>query len=301
MSKNIIVITGGAGFVGSNLILHFLKNTKYKITSIDNYSSGTKEKHIKDKRIKYIHNDTKNISIILKKQKKKIHSVFHFGEFARIYQSFNKMNECIESNSIGSHAVFNFCLINKIRLIYSATSASLGNYGRDKDLSPYAFTKSKNLELLENLKKWFKFRYEVIYFYNVYGPGQIAKGDMATVIGIFENLYKKNKPLTVVKPGTQTRRFTHINDTINVCFVAWKNNRCRHYSISNKKSYSVKQIAQMFKSKITYLPSRAGERYASALANMSLSNRVYKYFGKMDVKDYISDFLQKHHSKVKKY
>ena len=131
------------------------------------------------------------------------------------------MDECIESNSIGSHAIFNFCLINKIRLIYSATSASLGNYGRDKDLSPYAFTKSKNLELLENLKKWFKLRYEVIYFYNVYGPGQIAKGDMATVIGIFENLYKKNKPLTVVKPGTQTRRFTHISDTINVCFIAW--------------------------------------------------------------------------------
>ena len=105
------------------------------------------------------------------------------------------MDECIESNSIGSHAIFNFCLINKIRLIYSATSASLGNYGRDKDLSPYAFTKSKNLELLENLKKWFKLRYEVIYFYNVYGPGQIAKGDMATVIGIFENLYKKNNDL----------------------------------------------------------------------------------------------------------
>ena len=153
MSKNIIVITGGAGFVGSNLILHFLKKTKYKIISIDNYSSGSKKKHIKDKRVKYICNDTKNISIILKKQKKKINSLFHFGEFARIYQSFNKMDECIESNSIGSHAIFNFCLINKIRLIYSATSASLGNYGRDKDLSPYAFTKSKNLELLENLKK----------------------------------------------------------------------------------------------------------------------------------------------------
>ena len=199
MSKNIIVITGGAGFVGSNLILHFLKKTKYKIISIDNYSSGSKKKHIKDKRIKYIHGDTKDIAIILKKQKKEIHSVFHFGEFSRIYQSFNKMNECIESNSIGSHAVFNFCLINKIRLIYSATSASLGNYGRDKDLSPYAFTKSKNLELLENLKKWFKFRYEVIYFYNIYGPGQIAKGDMATVIGIFENLYKKKQTINNCK------------------------------------------------------------------------------------------------------
>ena len=293
MSKNIIVITGGAGFVGSNLILHFLKNTKYKITSIDNYSSGTKEKHIKDKRIKYIHNDTKNISIILKKQKKKIHSVFHFGEFARIYQSFNKMDECIESNSIGSHAVFNFCLINKIRLIYSATSASLGNYGRDKDLSPYAFTKSKNLELLENLKKWFKFRYEVIYFYNVYGPGQIAKGDMATVIGIFENYYKKKTPLPVVKPGTQTRRFTHIQDTILVCYEAWKKNKCLHYSISNKKSYSIIEVAKLFKRNIKFLPKRAGERYASALSTMNLSNRVYKYFGKKELKDYVSEFIEK--------
>ena len=222
MSKNIIVITGGAGFVGSNLILHFLKKTKYKIISIDNYSSGSKKKHIKDKRVKYICNDTKNISIILKKQKKKINSLFHFGEFARIYQSFNKMDECIESNSIGSHAIFNFCLINKIRLIYSATSASLGNYGRDKDLSPYAFTKSKNLELLENLKKWFNFKYEVIYFYNVYGPYQISKGKMATVIGIFEDHYKSNKTLPIVKPGNQSRRFTHISDTVEILpFDIW--------------------------------------------------------------------------------
>ena len=292
MSKNIIVITGGAGFVGSNLILHFLKNTKYKIISIDNYSSGSKKKHIKDKRIKYIHNDTKNISIILKKQKKKIHSVFHFGEFARIYQSFNKMDECIESNSIGSHAVFNFCLINKIRLIYSATSASLGNYGKDKDLSPYAFTKSKNLELLENLKKWFKFRYEVIYFYNVYGPGQIAKGDMATVIGIFEKQYKNNQPLTVVRPGTQSRRFTHIDDTVDICYKAWKANKCKHYSISHKKSYTIKQVAEMFESKIRYLPSRLGERYASALTNMSLNNRIIKKFGKKSLKHYISSFIK---------
>ena len=91
-------------------------------------------------------------------------------------------------------------------MIYSATSASLGNKGKDKNLSPYAFTKAKNLELLNNLKKWFKFRFEVIYFYNVYGPKQIKKGKMATVIGIFENSYKHGKPLTVVKPGTQTRK-----------------------------------------------------------------------------------------------
>ena len=133
------------------------------------------------------------------------------------------MNECIDNIlSVGTNAVFNFCLKNKIKLIYSATSASLGNKGKDKNLSPYAFFKSKNLELLENLKKWFNFKFEVIYFYNVYGPHQICKGDMSTVIGIFEDHYKKGKPLPVVKPGTQTRRFTHINDTINICYLAWK-------------------------------------------------------------------------------
>ncbi len=153
MKKNNIVITGGAGFVGTNLIQLLLKRTKYKIISIDNYSSGLKKNHIKDARVRYIKNDTKNIFQILKKPKT-INSIFHFGEFSRIYQSFLKMNECINSNSIGTNAVFNYCLKNNIKLIYSATSASLGNKGNDKNLSPYAFTKAKNLELLENLKKW---------------------------------------------------------------------------------------------------------------------------------------------------
>ena len=289
--KNIIIVTGGAGFVGSNLISYLLKKTKFKIISIDNYSSGNKKNHFKNKRIKYIKDNTKNISKILDRYKKNIHSIFHFGEFARIYQSFLKMNECIDSNSIGSNAVFAFCLKNKIKLIYSATSASLGNSGNDKNLSPYAFTKSKNLELLENLKKWFNFKFEIIYFYNVYGPGQIEKGDMATVIGIFENAYNQNKPLKVVKPGTQTRRFTHIDDTIKVCYLAWKQNKCRHYSISNKKSCSIIDIAKMFNTKIVYLPTRRGERYASALTNMILSNKVYKYFGKIDIKNYIHSFI----------
>ena len=295
MLKNIIVVTGGAGFVGSNLILNLLNKTKLKIISIDNYSSGVKKNHIKNKRVKYINGHTKNIYNTLTKHKKRIHSLFHFGEFARIFQSFKKMDECIDSNSIGSHAVFNFCLNNKIKLIYSATSANLGHRGEDKNLSPYAFTKAKNLELLENLKKWFGFKYEVIYFYNIYGPGQIEKGDMATVIGIFENLYKNNKPLTIVKPGTQTRRFTYIEDTINVCYEAWKKNKCRHYSISNRKSYSIKQVANFFNTRIKYVPARAGERYASALGNRNLSNKVYKYFGKTDIRDYITAFLQKNY------
>ena len=289
--KNTIVVTGGAGFVGSNLIKLLLKKTKYKIISLDNYSSGSKKNHLKNNRLKYINSDTKNIFNILKNPKR-INSIFHFGEFARIYQSFKQMSKCLDSNSIGTNAIFNYCLQNKIKLIYSATSASLGNKGKDKNLSPYAFTKSKNLELLENLKHWFNFKFEIIYFYNVYGPNQISKGNMATVIGIFEECFKKSKPLPIVKPGNQTRRFTHIDDTVEICYQAWKKNLCRHYSISHKKSYSIIEVAKMFTKKIKFLPKRSGERYASALTNMHLSNKVYKHFGKKNLKEYIEKFIR---------
>ena len=287
-----ILVTGGAGFVGTNLIKFLLKKTNYKIISIDNYTSGTKLNHVKSSRVRYLRGDTMNISKLIKKPNQ-IETIFHFGEFARIYQSFLKMDQCIFSNSVGSNAIFNFCLKNKIKLIYSATSASLGNTGKDKDLSPYAFTKAKNLELLENLKKWFNFKYEVIYFYNVYGPNQICKGEMSTVIGVFEEQYKKKKPLSVVMPGTQSRRFTHINDTIKICFLAWKKNLCRHYSITSKKSYSILEVAKMFNSKIKFLPKRPGERYASALTKMNLSNKIHKYYGKIKLKDYISNLVSR--------
>ena len=289
--KNLILVTGGAGFVGTNLIKHLLKKTNYNIISLDNYSSGYKTNHIKNSRVKYVRGKTSNINSLIK-YPSKIKTIFHFGEFARIYQSFLKMNECIESNSVGSNAVFNFCLKYNIKLIYSATSASLGNNGKDKNLSPYAFTKSKNLELLENLKKWFNFKYEVIYFYNVYGPHQICKGQMSTVIGIFEDHYKRRKPLPVVKPGTQTRRFTHIDDTVNVCYAAWKKNLCRHYSIANKNAHSILDVAKMFNTKIKFLPKRAGERYASAIINKNLSNKMYKHFGNINLKDYIKEFIR---------
>ena len=292
--KNLIIVTGGAGFVGSNLIELLVKKTKYQIISLDNYSSGSRKNHIKNKRVNYLKGDTLKIKIILEKYKTRIKSVFHFGEFSRIYQSFKKFNECYQSNSIGSQAVFKFCLDNKIKLIYSATSASLGNKGNDKNLSPYAFTKSKNLELLENLKKWFNFKFEIIFFYNVYGPKQIKVGDMATVIGIFEYQYLNKKPLTVVKPGNQTRRFTHIFDTVQVCYEAFRLDKCKYYSISNKNSYSILKVAKMFKSKIVLLKPRLGERYASALTKMSNNNKIIQKFGKLQLKDYISSFINSH-------
>jgi UDP-glucose 4-epimerase len=292
--KNIILVTGGAGFIGSNLIESLLQFKKFKIISLDNYSSGSKKNHIKSSRVKYLKGDTINSERILKKYSKNIHSIFHFGEFSRIYQSFRNFDLCMQSNIIGSSELFNFALKNKIKIIYSATSASLGNKGKDMNLSPYAFTKSKNLELLENFKKWFSFKFEIIYFYNVYGPKQICKGDMATVIGIFQSCFINKKNLPIVRPGSQTRNFTHVFDTVNACVFAWTKNQNRHYAVVAKKSYSIKQVAHMFGRKTLYLSKRKGERYSSSLTKMNLNNRIIKIKAKIRFKDYLKNFLIEH-------
>tara|TARA_Y100000816_G_C26062130_1_gene557826 strand:+ start:495 stop:1382 length:888 start_codon:yes stop_codon:yes gene_type:complete len=290
--KNLIVITGGAGFIGSHLIEIFLKKTSKKIVSIDNYKYGSKKNEIKSNRVEYINGNTKNISNLLKKYKKKIDTVFHFGEYARIHQSFKDFEECISSNVGGTSEVLNFCLKNKIRIIYSATSATLGNKGNDQYLSPYAFTKARNLKTILQLNAWFGLRYEIMYFYNVYGKRHISEGNMATVIGIFENHYLKKKPLPVVKPGTQSRKFTHIDDTIDGCFFAWKKNKNRHYSLANNKSLKIIKVAKLFSNRIKYLKPRLGERYKSVVTNRISNQKIYSLECKKSLQEYISKFKQ---------
>lgn len=294
IKKNkIIVVTGGAGFIGSNLIKFLLNKTQNLIISLDNYSYGLKKNEIKNKRVKYIKCNTIDISKKLKKYQKNIQVLFHFGEYARIHQSFKNYNECFFSNVSGTSEVLQFCLKNKIKIIYSATSASLGNKGKDQNLSPYAFTKARNLQMITQLKKWFGLSYEILFFYNVYGENQICEGEMATVIGVFENNYKKNKPMTVVKPGTQSRKFTHIDDTVNGCYVAWKINKNRFYSLANNKSYRIIDVAKKFSSNITYLKPRRGERYKSVVVNNISKERIYRIDCDLSLDEYILNFKSK--------
>ena len=291
MQKNIIVITGGSGFIGSALIKYFIKlKLKEKIISIDNYSSGNVKNHIKSNQVKYIKGENKDIDKILKSYKNKIKVIFHFGEFSRIFQSFKNYKKCFEYNIHHSSKVIDFAKDNNIKLIYSATSSNLGNNGKDENLSPYAWSKSKNIELIKNYSKWFGLKYELVYFYNVYGPGQILNSPMAAVIGIFEQQYIQKKPLTVVKPGNQRRDFTHIDDIINGCYLAWKKGKQNEYMLGTKKTYSIKEIAKFFNSKIKYLPSRPGERFGSTLKNNNAKN-ILGYKSKIDIKDYIKRFI----------
>ena len=288
--KNIIVVTGGAGFIGSNLIELLLKKTSYEIISLDNYSTGNKNNHIIDKKVKYLKGNTINFEKIFYKIRNNIKVIFHFAEFSRIAQSFDNLEKCFKSNILGSHEVINFCLNNNIKIVYSATSASLGNNQNDQHLSPYAFSKSTNMNLIMNLNEWYKLRYEMIYFYNVYGPKQILGTNMAAVIGVFENQFSKKKALTVVLPGSQKRRFTHVSDTVFACYHAWKKNKNAHYSISFKKSYSITQVARLFGNRIKYLKSRRGERFFSTIAKSIRGRKIINLYGKIDIKKYIADY-----------
>ena len=289
--KNYILVTGGAGFIGSNLIEYLLSKTKYKILSLDNYSTGNKKNHIKSKRVKYIKGENQNISKILEKFQKKIVVIYHFGEFSRIFQSFINYEQCIRSNLKGSFEVITFATKNNIKIIYSATSSMLGNNGKDENLSPYSWSKAKNIEMIKNFNNWFGLKYEIVFFYNVYGPKQIKNSNMSAVIGIFEDQYSKNKPLTVVMPGTQKRDFTHIDDIVHGCLLAWKKGNQNEYMLGTKKQYSIIQIAKLFKTKIKYIPQRKGERFKSSITNNN-AQKILGYDSSIDISDYIKEFIK---------
>ena len=294
MIKNEIVVTGGLGFIGRNFIKYLDKKLrKCKIIILDKSKKNLKRFNLKSKNNKIIIIISKTIDIERKLSTyKKIHTIFHFGEFSRIVPSFTYTNECFSSNTIGTYKVLKFCADNKIKFIYSASSSRFGNYGKDENLSPYSWTKSKNIELIKNFNIWYGLKYEIVYFYNVYGDDHSRYDKLSAVIGIFEGQYLKNKPLTLVLPGNQTRDFTHVDDIVRGTYLAWKKNLNRDYLLGTGKKYSIKYIAKLFNHKIKLVPSQPGERLSSSKINRD-AFRILNYKPQKKIEDHIKNFIKK--------
>ena len=294
--KNRIVVTGGLGFIGRNFVKKLDSDLiDHEIIIYDKSKVHLKKLNLKSKRNKltFILGNTMDIKKKLLKFNN-IKVLFHFGEFSRIVQSFSYTDECFTSNTLGTYKVIKFCEERNIKIIYSASSSKFGNRGTDEHLSPYSWTKSKNIELIKNFKKWYGLKYEIVYFFNVYGGDHLRSGKMAAVIGIFEGQYLKNQSLTVVLPGSQLRDFTHIDDIVDGTFRAYKKNFNKEYLLGTGKLYSILKIAKLFKHKIKFVSERTGERKTSiAIDKNNDAFRYLNYKPTIRISDYINEFVKK--------
>ncbi len=278
---NKILVTGGAGFIGSNLIEELLKDKTNVITSLDCYFTGRIENHIEG--VEYVNGFTWDIDKLFYDQKFDI--IFHFGEYSRIVHSFDDIDFVSESILRGTPKVFEFAKKCNSKIIYSASSSKFGNEGRDQDLSPYSWMKSKMVELLKNYNKWFGLQFEICYFFNVYGPKQIYEGNYATVVAIFEKQLKENKKLTVVKPGTQSRDFTHVHDIINGVILTINKNLNHEWHLRSGKNIKIIELAEMF-GEWEFIEERRGERFTSETF-MSDTCELLDWQPKLNLSDWV--------------
>lgn len=272
-----ILVTGGAGYVGSNLVKHLKKHTNATITSLDNYFTGQKANHIKG--VEYIQNCTWNINELPKQD-----IVYHFGEYSRVVPSFKDVEYLMTSNLWGTSRVLEQCKKWNAKLIYSASSSK---FGGNENLSPYSWVKAKMVELIKNYGEWYGLKYEVCYFYNVYGKNHISEGDYATVIGIFEKQYKEGKALTIVGDGKQSRQFTHIDDIVNALDKVRKRDGNKEWYLSSDVEYKIIDVARMFTDNIKFIPERKGERY-KATTIQNDTKKVLNWKIKNNLEDYIN-------------
>tara|TARA_R110000824_G_scaffold104492_3_gene248050 strand:- start:3312 stop:4184 length:873 start_codon:yes stop_codon:yes gene_type:complete len=280
------LVTGGAGFIGKRLIDNLISQGNNQIISLDNLFTGYYDK-LHDS-VSYIEAHTKDILNLDLPFVPEI--VFHLGEYSRIATSFEDVQKVFEFNIHGTYNVLEFCKLNRCKLIYAGSSSKFGNDGKDENLSPYSWTKSKNVELIKNYGCWFDLDFAITYFYNVYGPGHISTGKYSTVIGIFEEQYKKGTPLTVVKPGIQKRVFTHIDDIIAGLIIAAEKGKGDGYCFGDKNSaYTIEETARMFSDNITYITEQKGNRNMSVLDTKKSENEL-GWHPKNDLKGYINNF-----------
>jgi len=256
--KNIL-ITGGAGFVGSNLIKQLKKDyPEARIVSLDNYFTGKEENHVSG--VEYYHGHTWEADTIFENEQ--FDTVFHFGEYSRIVQSFKDIDFVHRSILSGTPVILELCRKWGAKLIYSASSSKFGNGGKDENLSPYSWMKSKMVELIKNYGEWYGLQYEICYFFNVYGPGQIMNGDYATVVGIFERQWRAGEKCTVVSPGNQSRDFTHIEDVVKGLTKAALMSDNHEWHLRSGVNVAIQDVAELFGG-WELIPERRGERFTS--------------------------------------
>jgi UDP-glucose 4-epimerase len=287
-NKKKVLVTGGAGFIGSHLIETLLTAGGYEVFSLDNYFTGKKENHIEG--ATYIEGHTKDIE----KHITVIPDIiFHLGEYSRVEKSFDDIDTVWESNKDGTFAVLRFCRKHSIKLIYAGSSTKFGDGGLGRDQSPYAWSKASNTELVRNYGEWFGLKYAITYFYNVYGPREIAEGSYATVIGIFKEKYKNGQAITVVTPGTQIRNFTHVEDIVRGLILVGEKGEGDDYGLGAEEGFNILDIAKMFESEIIMLPERKGNRMGSSV-DISRSRNELNWQAERKIKDHIFDFLREH-------
>lgn len=283
MSNKKILVTGGAGFIGSHLCERLAKSG-HQVISLDNYFTGSKDNHIPG--VEYRDGHTKDIE---KHVPETPDIVYHLGEYSRVEKSFDDIELVWDLNKVGTFAVLEFCRKRNIKIVYAGSSTKFGDGGLGRDQSPYAWTKASNTELVRNYGKWFNLPYAITYFYNVYGPREISSGSYATVIGIFKEFYKQGKPLPVVSPGTQTRNFTHVDDIVSGLMLVGNNGEGDDFGIGAKTEYSILDVARMFNIEIVMVPERKGNRMQSSI-NISKTDAL-GWKANKNLADHIKEFI----------
>lgn len=279
--KQIILVTGGAGFVGSHLIEELVKHKNNQVISLDNYFTGTAKNHIKGAR--YIKGHTKDIA---KHIKVKPDIIYHLGEYSRVAASLDEPSLVWDLNIAGTLGVLEFWRKTKCKLVYAGSSTKF----HSRDLAPYTWAKAVNSELVKNYSRWYSLDYATVYFYNVYGPRERAgqfTGAYGTVIGTFISRYKQGKPLEVRKPGTQTRAFTHVYDTVAGIILAGQKGQGDNYGICAKEIHSLLEVAKMFGTKIKILPQTKTSRSTEAIDSKKIKALGWKQ--KHTLKKYIAE------------